>query len=264
MRIDIHPTLALAWCLLSTAACSTPPTSHHPRLDSALARSPEGARSLFEEQDGVDADAQPQLRALTRASSTEYASGFAIAIYGVHHSVGGDFDGQTVVVSPSDVTVLPDLDAGLGAGASFGLKTPGGGFELYVESADFGGDFGGLDVDASMINIGLRGRLVPGRFDSPQQRWQPYFLAGLALALLTVEDGSTDGAVVDDGEFTGFSCELGVGGLVNLSKHFALRLDLGYRWTEFTSVDSVAFSGTIDDGVGASGLWSSLGLVATF
>jgi len=240
------------------ALASAPPAATLPASYPAAAPTLRAPASLLERRLARAQDAAP-----ATASAPQYASGFALSIYGVRHAIGGDFNGQNAVVSPFDLTVLPDLDAGLGLGAALGLKSPGGSFDLYFESTEHDGKFGGASFDTSLVNFGVRGRFVPGRFDSPTQRWQPYFLAGVALSFLSVENGSTDGTNLDDGDLLGFSCELGLGGLVNLSEHIALRLDLGYRWTEFSSIDSIAFSGTIDGGVDGDGLWTALGLVLT-
>jgi opacity protein-like surface antigen len=197
-------------------------------------------------------------------SGPRFAEGFSVGVYAAAQTLSGDFDGASVLVSPVDLIVLPDFDSGLGLGVSMGLKTSGGALDLYFESLAFDGDFGGLELDAELANFGIRGRFVPGRFDAPTQRWQPYFLWGLALNLLTIEDGSTDGVSVGDGDLTGFSGELGGGLLYNVSHHVAFRLDLGYRWTRFGSADGVAGSGTLDDSVKGDGAFGALGVAYTF
>lgn len=256
--------LAPALLTLSTIGCSAPPTRSARWSESPAPASPNVHRGSFDPTAGPLFDGSDAPLPQAAAKPATYADGFALGVYGVRHALGGDFDGTMAIVGPLDLIVLPDYDAGVGFGASLGLKSSGGSFDMYLEATEHKGDFGGLDIDGQMVNFGVRGRIVPGRFDSNTQRWQPYFLLGAALNILTVEDGSTDGVEVGDGSLTGFSLEAGGGGLVNLAKHVALRLDVGYRWTRFSSADGVVGSGTLDDSVAADGLFLALGAVFTF
>lgn len=255
------PTAAVTLCAIG---CSTSPVRNERWSEARpLDATPREPRPLDPNVWRIVDDAATALPQAAAKPAT-YADGFSLAVYGVRHAMGGDFDGSTALVGPLDLIVLPDYDAGLGLGASIGIKSSGGSLDMYLEATEHDGDFGGLDIGGKLVNFGFRGRFVPGRFDSPSQRWQPYFLVGLAFNLLTIEDGSTDGVQVGDGELTGFSLEAGGGGLVNLAEHLALRLDVGYRWTRFDSAEGVAGSGTLDDSVAADGLFLALGAVFTF
>jgi len=161
----------------------------------------------------------------------------------------GDFDGDTVLLGP-DETVVPDAGTGEGNEVALGMVSRGFGFELAYAHIDYD------DVDYRSVSLnGLY-------YLRPNERIQPYFLFGIFFPWATLEDSSTSGMVVGDGELTsGFGLTLGAGVAWFLADGVAFDLRAQGSLQEFTRAEGVlGFEGEIDDPVLGTSFGASAGL----
>lgn len=186
------------------------------------------------------------------ADVTPARSGFYFDVHGTWAQLGGDFDGNTLLVGSSDSIAVPDADSGLGFGIAAGHRWDRYALELAFTLTTHEGSIPGApggDVDYGVLE--LNGRY----FFRTEERLQPFVLGGIGIAVATLEDASTDGVRVGDADLTGL--ELGLGGGLEyfLGEHWSLGLRALYRFTSFDEAEGVASdSGSIDDSVDGSGM----------
>jgi opacity protein-like surface antigen len=186
------------------------------------------------------------------AKSGVYLSGRA------HWStLGGDFDGDTLLASGSDVIAVPDANDGYGYELALGWMSEGWAMELSYTSIVYEGSIGAADSDVDYGAITWNGM----RYLRANEPIQPYLMIGFLFSWAELEDASTDGATTGDAELDyGFGIDGGVGLAWWLSHDLALDLRALAVYQEFDEAEGVSASGTIDDPIEGPSYGISLGL----
>lgn len=126
---------------------------------------------------------------------------------------GGDFDGNTALVGPTDVITVPDIDVGAGGGLYVSYRWHMNEIQLQYSITEHDGSFPGSprDHDTKFYDFDVNWR----HYIWEQSPFQPYGLLGLGIGSATIENGSTDqatGTVFKDAEMKdGISVNLGIG-----------------------------------------------------
>lgn len=240
----------------SCAACSSPHAGHRrdaPEL--VLEDAPPARADLV-----LPIGAQVQEPDPDAGYRSEFYSKNGVYVSARYHGswlAGGDFDGDTALVGP-DTILVPEADDGDGYEIALGWMNDGFAGELSYTEVDYDGSIGASEADVEYYAIALQG-LYYVRANAPLQ---PYFLFGMFFPWADLEDASTDGVVVGDGELeNGFGLDLGLGLSWWLSHRIALdvRGVTAYQW--FDKAEGVAGdSDTIDDPVEAWSFGLSVGL----
>ncbi len=178
--------------------------------------------------------------------------GFYLGVGIPYNTIGGDFDGKTLLIGANDFIILPEIDGGLGLGILLGY-----GFtkEVALELSYFGTSHnakflgGSGDVDYSVFNLDLKYSFLTER------PTQPYLLFGLGFNQIVVKDGSVDffTGEVGDGTFTGLGFNLGAGVDHYFTPHFSVGAGLIYRIVRYDEAEGVTDSGSIDDELNGDG-----------
>jgi hypothetical protein len=175
---------------------------------------------------------------------------FYVGLQIPYEAIGGDFDGVSGLVSPSDAIVLPDIDSATGLGLLVGISpAPQVDFEASLSNVAHDSEWGGAPFDVTHQTLGFTGR-IHFRTD---QFVQPHLSAGLGFHRLVVKDGSTDGFAVDDGVFTGLGLDLGAGLGGYVTRNLSIGATLVYHLVRYTHAEGVQTSGTVSPGVDGDG-----------
>jgi len=140
---------------------------------------------------------------------TWHAQGLYIGVFGAYEDIiGDDFGNDTVLVGPTDIVIVPDVDADAGFGAIISYRWRR--WELYSSYAMFehDSDFAGAshDYDANWLDFNFR------YYFWVDQALQPFLLAGGGISSAEIENGTTDGVTTRDAEFEdGISLNVGGG-----------------------------------------------------
>ncbi len=174
---------------------------------------------------------------------------FRFGVRAHQSELGGDFDGNTVILGPDETTV-PDAGEGDGYEIMLGGISEGTGFEFSYTRLNYD--------DVQYENIALNGLY----FLRPNERLQPYFLLGVLFPWARLDDASTDGVVFGDGKLRGgLGLQVGVGLSWFVSTAIALDVRAQYVFQEFTEAEGVlGIEGDIDDGIFGDSLSVSAGL----
>lgn len=187
-----------------------------------------------------------------------------------YNNIGGDFDGETVLVSFDDIILVPKVEGGLGWGISLGRRGAKTAGELSYLRSYHDVTFSTAKGKAilNIVSIDFKYYLV---VDKPVQ---PYLLLGWnPAAWLTVKDGSASvpefGAPeVGDATFTAIfqvkSINLGGGLAYYIDPNLSLNVGIIYRLISFERAEGVAFEGPIEDPLDGSGLNFNIGIALTF
>lgn len=165
-----------------------------------------------------------------------------------------DLDGQQFL-SGADTIVLPDVDAGSGPGAVLGYRFPSMAFEVAYLRTTHDGEWLGtpFDVEYDAVSIDFK------QFFALRSRLQPYVTAGFATSRLHIENGASNGTVIDDATLSDeISLKLGGGFAIYLTRRIALSGHVVYRLLEVynegegvapkrpvAEVDNGSFSGVV-------------------
>lgn len=187
--------------------------------------------------------------------------GFYIDVHGMWAQLGGDFDGDTLLVGSTDSIVIPDADSGLGFGLAFGHRWRRHALELAFTQTQHDGSIPaatGGDITYNALDLDWR------YFFRPDERFQPFVQAGFGFALATLEDASSGASGVGDADLSGLELGLGGGAEYYLSERWSLGLRALYRQAFFDTAEGVdGDSGEIDESVDGGGLALVLGITFT-
>ncbi len=187
--------------------------------------------------------------------------GFYFDVHGMWAQLGGDFDGDTVLLSSTGESIeIPDADSGVGFGLAFGHRWNRHAIELAFNQTRHDGaapSLPGGDITYSAVDFDWR------YFFRPEERLQPFFQAGFGFAFATLEDSSM-GTSVGDADLSGLELGLGGGAEYYLSERWSLGLRALYRQAFFDTAEGVdGDSGSIDESVDGGGLALVLGVSFT-
>jgi opacity protein-like surface antigen len=183
-------------------------------------------------------------------------------------SLNGDFDGDSVLVSPDFAVLLPEADPGLGGQFSVGYRFEANAIELAVMFSSLDGVFhfpapiGDASGDLDLLTVAFDWK----HYFRTDERLQPFFLLGLNFEQVTVVDGGlSSGGAVGDGTLDGIGADLGGGASYYFTPQLSLNLQGVYRldWM-ITAEGPDGDSETIDSDLSGSGWTLGLGVSFTF
>jgi hypothetical protein len=187
----------------------------------------------------------------------------------VINAVGGDFEGSSILVSQSEIFLVPRVDNGAG----FGLQFVFCGKEPQMRCA-FGGGVGYIRSNHDLSFLGARGSgrledwILPFEFrflPDARTEWVADF--DVLISSFTVDDGSSNGSVVGDARYRTLGAALHAGPSIRVVRASGLRLDLhvGYRFVSYGVVYGVNGDKTsIEKDVGANAWLIRSGVTYSF
>ena len=168
--------------------------------------------------------------------------GFTLAVIFPYHTIGGDFDGESVLYSNQDVFSLPTVTGNYGWGVMAGYRFTKGALELtYLTSTH----------DVMFLKANGKAHYNVINFDlkfcfQAEKPIQPYCLAGIGIPWLIVNEGhvtvhpggTTSNA--DDAMFaSAIAFNLGGGLYLHLHPAFSLGAEVSYRVIIFGTVNGI-------------------------
>lgn len=189
-------------------------------------------------------------------SFVEARPDFYVGVSQVYNS----FDTEMAIYKTDDYVeteYAPALDPGHGFSLGFGMEFQSCALEFDISATHHDGTVSGgssADADLGIFDVNFK------KFIGPSRHFKPYFLVGLCLTSLEVEDGSYD--VYDgwgDATFTGVGLNLGYGLELKFT-NVAFKGEVIYRATEFTNVSGVNASGSLSEYLDGDGLCFNVGM----
>lgn len=174
-----------------------------------------------------------------------------------YNTIGGDFDGESVLSQGSEVVVVPEIDSAAGLALLVGYNfTPGFGIEASYYASKHDITWMGASGEAAFgtLNLDLKFNFAAS------QPTQPYVLVGIGSNVVIVEDGAFDlfTGEVDDATYTGVGFNAGIGVESYLSSNFSVRAGATYRFVEYDKAKGLDEEGDIEDPLKGSGLSAAL------
>ena len=115
------------------------------------------------------------------------SSSFYISLGGSYQSLGGDFDGENILVAPQDIFVVPKVDAALGIGGKVGFKAENVALELSLFRGNHDASWAGAQGEAVLALWSLSLQY----YFFHEQKFQPYLQLGWSpITSLRVRDGA--------------------------------------------------------------------------
>lgn len=195
-----------------------------------------------------------------KADDSEYVkNGLYLGVLFAYNGMSGDFDDSVFYTNGSTVYDVPDVDDGMGFGLILGTRTSKGALELGYQRTSH-------DTNSSFVDIGKSTAYynvidLNFKFDVfAQKQLKPYFLVGLGIPWLTIEDSQTNGVTYEDETFVGFDLNLGAGMAYYFHPQWAITGGVIYRWNWFGSVDGES----IDNSLLEKALGLTVGITYTF
>lgn len=160
--------------------------------------------------------------------------------------------------SDNETILAPALDPGNGLALTFGMEFPRCALEFGLAVSSHEGDnLNGrsMNADYGIFDANFKA------FIGSSRHVKPYFLVGLCVTSLVVEDGAYNDYYDEwgDATFTGAGLNLGWGMEVKFS-NVAFKGEVIYRTVEFTDVSGVEDSGSLSDSLDGSGLSVNAGI----
>jgi hypothetical protein len=178
----------------------------------------------------------------------------------VNNSIGGEFDGETILYSGQETFIVPKIKTSYGFGLAVGMGTNTWKLELgFVRSAhDFSfGTFRGTS-SYNIFNIDFSYYVISRKLI------RPYILVGLCVPWVVVNDGSTSlaaDAQVGDETFSGVGLNIGPGLEVYLRDNLMVHTEMIFRRISYTKLNGVTKEETTyKDGLNGSGTSITIGL----
>lgn len=173
--------------------------------------------------------------------------------YGVAQvDIGGDMSGETFVEGGDSIEVLPEQEKAIGNEISLDYRVEGLSIEFGATRSEHDGQWLGIPTTSEFSSYNFDIKFHFRR----ATKIQPLLILGVAFTDVVVKDGSSNGVIVQDAEYSGLDARFGAGIEFVLHEHFALDLQGVYRYGSYTNVDGVS-SGSLDDGMNGDGLTAS-------
>jgi len=184
----------------------------------------------------IDDDAMRVPRPAEERRKTWAASGLYLGGMIVTSQPLGDFDGDIALNGPTDLVLVPDLDAGAGIGIFLSYRWHMNELVLQYSITEHDGEFPGTgrEHDTTFTDFDLNWR----HYWWESSFLQPYGLLGLGSSRAEIDNGTTDqatGTVFDDGYLRdGIAVNVGIGASISL-KWITLFGQGVYRFVEYKS-----------------------------
>lgn len=196
------------------------------------------------------------------AQDTSYVKeGMYVGFNLTYNTISGDFDGQSALVSATEIIVIPKVESNMGFGALLGVRFKKGALELSYQRSEHD-DTSVLGKGTTVYNIvDIDFKIYP----SAESQMQPYLLLGMGIPWLVVRDGAYTATAVGDGTLRGLGFNIGGGVSYYLQPTICVNGGVTYRLISYSTATGVSgISNTIQDGLGGSGLTLKGGITFTF
>jgi opacity protein-like surface antigen len=162
----------------------------------------------------------------------------------------GDFDGESGLVGPTDIILIPDIDVGAGGGVYVSYRWHMNELMLMYSITEHDGEFSGStrEHDTTFYDLDINWR----HYFWEHSAIQPYGLLGLGWARAKIDDGSTDqatGTIFQDAELqNGINVNVGAGVAIYTLPWVVLFGQGMYRFVRYESSDGIDgnFSSDVD------------------
>ncbi len=180
-----------------------------------------------------------------------------------YNTIGGDFNGDTVLVGSSDIILVPSIEGGYGFGITLGVTSGQVAGEMSYLRTTHDASFQGLKGDVVYNMVNLDGKY----YFLAHERAQPYLLLGLSFPWLTIIDGSatlTAPPSVGDATFTGIGLNLGTGIAYYLNPRVSINAGINYRLVWYTRAGGVVEEEKLEDALSGHGFNFNVGISYIF
>lgn len=204
---------AVSALLVLASACASTSAPSMPAWSPA-----EGAAVVASAPRDIDDDAMRVPRPVEERRKSWAASGLYLGGAIVTSQPLGDFDGDIALSGPTDLVLVPDLDAGAGIGLFLSYRWHMNEVVAQYSISEHDGDFTGTgrEHDTTFEDFDLNWR----HYWWESSFVQPYGLIGLGYSRAEIDNGTTDqatGTVFDDAYLRdGIAVNLGLGASISL------------------------------------------------
>jgi opacity protein-like surface antigen len=193
-------------------------------------------------------------------------NGFYVGANLIYNTLGGDFDGDSVLTSDTEAIVVPKVDNGTGWGIVLGVRQRDVSFELGYQQSTSDASLQGVapttEATLHILDLDLK------KHFNTTEKVQPYLLFGINIPWLVAKDCAVayDNGVYDVSDATFYGYGLNVGGGVSyyVNPQLAVNMGVKYRWSQFASAEGVDQSGSLEECLDGSGFGLNLGVSYTF
>ncbi len=187
---------------------------------------------------------------------THYANnGLYFGLATVHQTIGGEFDGETILYGWEQVIAVPKIRGGLGYGIVFGGRSSHFGVEFAYLRSQHDASWLDSETNADYNAVNVDGKIYLLAATSLQM----HLSAGVGFMWLNVDDAAIYHGEIGDPRFQGFGINVGGGALCYVSRRVGFGVNAAYRKLSFGEVAGGAF-GDIEGGLDASGFCVSVGV----
>ncbi len=196
------------------------------------------------------------------AQDTSYVKeGVYVGFNLTYNTISGDFDGNSLLASATEIIAIPKVESSTGFGALLGVRFKKGALELSYQKSEHDDTWLGTKGTTVYNIVDIDFKIYP----SAESQMQPYLLLGMGIPWLVVRDGAFTATAIGDATLTGIGFNIGGG----ISYYFQPRICVNggviYRWISYSTATGVSeASNTIQDGLGGSGLTLKGGITFAF
>ncbi len=196
------------------------------------------------------------------AQDTSYVKeGVYVGFNLTFNTISGDFDGNSLLASATEIILIPKVESSVGFGALVGMRFKKGALELSYQKSEHDATWLGTKGTVAYNAIDIDFKIYP----SVESQMQPYLLLGMGIPWLVVHDGAATFAAVGDATLRGLGFNIGGGISYYLQPTICVNGGVIYRWISYSTATGVSgVSNTIQDGLGGSGLTLKAGVTFSF
>jgi len=196
------------------------------------------------------------------AQDTSYVKeGVYVGITIPYNTISGDFDGNSLLASATEIIVIPKIESGMGFGALVGMRFKKGALELSYQNSAHDATWLGAKGTVAYNAIDIDFKIYP----STESQIQPFLLFGMGIPWLVVHDGAATFSAVGDATLRGFGFNIGGGVSYYFDPRICVNGGVIYRWINYSTATGVSgVTNTIQDGLGGSGLSFKFGVTFSF
>jgi hypothetical protein len=178
-----------------------------------------------------------------------------------YNTISGDFDGESLLASATEIIIIPKIEGSVGIGALLGVRFAKGALELSYQRSKHDATWLGASGTVAYNIVDIDFKLYP----SIDSQLQPYFLVGMAIPWLVIHDGAATVTEIDDATLLGIGLNIGGGVAYYIQPTICVNGGLTYRWISYSSATGVSsVSNDIQGGLDGSGLTLNFGITFSF